>query len=77
VSYDYSNFKIRPTGTFPSVIDGNTEREVTNLESSEGDLTVASYIIENYYPGVGEEKTGKLAESIVQNMKTPDIVGLV
>ncbi|WLR61613.1 cell wall-binding repeat-containing protein [Guptibacillus hwajinpoensis] len=77
VSYDYSNFKIRPTGTFPSVIDGKTEREVTKMESSEGDLTVASYNIENYYPGVGEEKTGKIAESIVKNMKTPDIVGLV
>ncbi|MFK3960877.1 cell wall-binding repeat-containing protein [Guptibacillus hwajinpoensis] len=77
VSYDYSNFKIRPTGIFPSVIDGNTEREVTKMESSEGDLTVASYNIENYYSGVGESKTGKIAESIVKNMKTPDIIGLI
>ncbi|MYL62314.1 hypothetical protein GLW07_02975 [Bacillus hwajinpoensis] len=77
VSYDYSNFKIRPTGTFPTVIDGDTEREVTTIESAPGDLTIASYNIENYYPGVGEEKTGKIAESIVKNMKTPDIVGLI
>ncbi|QHA94390.1 hypothetical protein GNK04_21320 [Bacillus sp. N1-1] len=77
VSYDYSNFKIRPTGTFPTVIDGDTEREVTTIESAKGDLTIASYNIENYYPGVGEEKTGKIAESIVKNMKTPDIVGLI
>ncbi|MCA0170445.1 cell wall-binding repeat-containing protein [Bacillus sp. RAR_GA_16] len=77
VSYDYSNFKIRPTGTFPSVIEGDTEREVTKMETTDGDLTIASYNIENYYPGVGEEKTGKIAESIVKNMKTPDIVGLV
>ncbi len=77
VSYDYSNFKIRSTGTFPTVIDGNTEREVTTIESAPGDLTIASYNIENYYPGVGEEKTGKIAESIVKNMKTPDIVGLI
>ncbi|WP_242688430.1 cell wall-binding repeat-containing protein [Bacillus sp. Cs-700] len=77
VSYDYSNFKIRPTGTFPSVIEGDTEREVTKIETTDGDLTIASYNIENYYPGVGEEKTGKIAESIVKNMKTPDIVGLI
>ncbi|MGB8000065.1 MAG: cell wall-binding repeat-containing protein, partial [Anaerobacillus sp.] len=77
VSYDYSNFKIRPTGTFPSIIEGDTEREVTKIESSEGDLTVASYNIENYYTGVGESKTGKIADSIVKNMKTPDIIGLI
>ncbi|MGA9286915.1 MAG: cell wall-binding repeat-containing protein, partial [Anaerobacillus sp.] len=77
VSYDYSNFKIRPTGTFPSVIEGDTEREVTKIESIEGDLTVASYNIENYYTGVGESKTGKIADSIVKNMKTPDIIGLI
>ncbi|WP_286170891.1 cell wall-binding repeat-containing protein [Bacillus sp. NTK071] len=77
VSYDYSNFKIRPTGTFPSVIEGDTKREVTKIESSEGDLTVASYNIENYYTGVGESKTAKIADSIVNNMKTPDIIGLI
>ncbi|MDP4551602.1 cell wall-binding repeat-containing protein [Alkalihalobacillus macyae] len=77
VSYDYGNFKIRPTGTFPTVIDGDTEREVTTIESSEGDLTVATYNIENYYNGVGESKTAKIADSIVNNMKTPDIIGLI
>ncbi|WP_347548440.1 cell wall-binding repeat-containing protein [Pseudalkalibacillus hwajinpoensis] len=77
VSYDYSNFKIRPTGTFPSVIEGDTAREVTKIESAEGDLTVATYNIENFYAGTDASKVAKIADSIVNNMKTPDIIGLI
>ncbi|WP_409252057.1 cell wall-binding repeat-containing protein [Bacillus sp. SCS-153A] len=77
VSYDYSNFKIRPTGVFPEVADGGTEREVTSIEAGAEDLTVASYNIENFHKGVGEEKISRIADSIINNMKTPDIIGLV
>jgi uncharacterized protein len=77
VSYDYSNFKIRPVGDFPEVVDGGTEREVTSMEAGKEDLTIASYNIENFYNGVGEEKIERIADSIVTNMKTPDIVGLI
>ncbi|BCB05783.1 cell wall-binding repeat-containing protein [Bacillus sp. KH172YL63] len=77
VSYDYSNFKIRPTGDFPEVIDGGTVREVTGITSGEEDLTIASYNIENFYAGIDQSKVEKIAESIVKNLKTPDIIGLV
>lgn len=76
VGYDYSNFKIRPTGTFPSVIDGGTERETTEIEVAEEKLTVATYNIENFR-APQTDKAEKIAESIVSNMKTPDIIGLV
>ncbi|MCA0987102.1 cell wall-binding repeat-containing protein [Guptibacillus algicola] len=76
VSYDYSNFKIRPTGTFPSVVDGGVERETTEIEVSEEKLTVATYNIENFR-APQNDKAEKIAESIVSNMKTPDIIGLV
>ncbi|MHA7139626.1 cell wall-binding repeat-containing protein [Rossellomorea arthrocnemi] len=77
VSYDYSNFKIRPTGTFPTVVDGGTAQEVTSITSEEEDLTIATYNIENFYAGIEESKVEKIADSIVSNMKTPDIIGLV
>ncbi|WP_335870588.1 cell wall-binding repeat-containing protein [Bacillus sp. 2205SS5-2] len=77
VSYDYSNFKIRPTGDFPSVIDGGTVREVTPIDGKIGDLTIASYNIENFHAGTETEKVEKIAKSIVTNLKTPDIIGLV
>ncbi|MGM0843728.1 MAG: cell wall-binding repeat-containing protein [Bacillota bacterium] len=77
VSYDYSNFKIRPTGSFPQLVDGGMEREVTTIDAAEEELTVATYNVENFHKGVGKEKIERIAESIVVNMKTPDIVGLV
>ncbi|MDX8343149.1 S-layer homology domain-containing protein [Rossellomorea sp. YZS02] len=77
VSYDYSNFKIRPAGTFPTVVDGGTEREVTTITPVNEDLTIASYNIENFYAGIDPGKVEKIAQSIVKNMKTPDIIGLV
>ncbi|MGE6754553.1 cell wall-binding repeat-containing protein [Rossellomorea sp. NPDC071047] len=77
VSYDYSNFKIRPTGTFPTVVDGKTAQEVTSITPVKEDLTIASYNIENFYAGIEESKVEKIADSIVSNMKTPDIIGLV
>ncbi|MGD6803421.1 cell wall-binding repeat-containing protein [Rossellomorea aquimaris] len=77
VSYDYSNFKIRPIGTFPKVVDGGTEREVTDIEAAEDELTVATYNVENFHKGVGTEKIDRIADSIITNMKTPDIIGLV
>ncbi|MGM0841757.1 MAG: S-layer homology domain-containing protein [Bacillota bacterium] len=77
VSYDYSNFKIRPTGTFPTVVDGGTAQEVTSITPVKEDLTIASYNIENFYAGIEESKVEKIADSIVSNMKTPDIIGLV
>jgi len=77
VSYDYSNFKIRPTGTFPTVVDGGTTQEVTSITPVKEDLTIATYNIENFYAGIEESKVEKIADSIVSNMKTPDIIGLV
>ncbi|WP_257141098.1 chitobiase/beta-hexosaminidase C-terminal domain-containing protein [Bacillus sp. AFS015802] len=77
VSYDYSNFKIRPAGEFPSIVDGGTDRQVTTIKPKKNELTVASYNIENFYSGTDPDKVGKIAESIVSNMKKPDIVGLI
>jgi uncharacterized protein len=77
VSYDYSNFKIRPAGEFPSVVDGGTDRQVTTIKPKKNELTVASYNIENFYAGTDADKVGKIADSIVSNMKKPDIVGLI
>ncbi|UOQ45694.1 cell wall-binding repeat-containing protein [Halobacillus salinarum] len=77
VSYDYSNFKIRPTGTFPEVVDGGTERETTQITPSEEKLNIASYNIENFSAETSMEKVNKLAESINNNLKTPDIIGLI
>ncbi|WP_083270754.1 chitobiase/beta-hexosaminidase C-terminal domain-containing protein [Bacillus marinisedimentorum] len=77
VSYDYSNFKIRPVGALPEVVNGGTDREVTKLKGLKPKLTVASYNVENFSAATDPEKAAKIAESIVYNLNTPDIIGLV
>jgi uncharacterized protein len=77
VSYDYSNFKIRPTSDIPAVIDGGIKQEVTTINPEVEDLTIATYNIENFHAGTDASKVEKIAKSILNNLKTPDIVGLV
>ncbi len=77
LSYDYSNFKLVLTEDLPEVIDGGLEREITNIEKAEDKLTVASYNVENFSAETDQEKIDKIAHSIIENLKTPDIVGLI
>ncbi|SIS42764.1 chitobiase/beta-hexosaminidase C-terminal domain-containing protein [Salimicrobium flavidum] len=77
VNYDYSNYKIRPTGDLPEVNDGGAEEEFGTLEGSETELSVATYNMENFSPETSPEKTARIAEQMVENMNAPDIVGLV
>ncbi|MCA0984692.1 chitobiase/beta-hexosaminidase C-terminal domain-containing protein [Halobacillus yeomjeoni] len=77
VSYDYSNFKIRPTGDFPSIKDGGTERQEAKLKNNKIKLTVASYNVENFSAETKPEKVKKIASSIVDRLNTPDIIGLI
>ncbi|MBB6449961.1 putative extracellular nuclease [Geomicrobium halophilum] len=77
VDYDYSNFKLRPTETLPEVQDGGTEQEVTSINPNEEDLTIASYNVENFSAETDPERTSDLAQSINENLQSPDIIGLV
>ncbi|WP_211748034.1 5'-nucleotidase C-terminal domain-containing protein [Paenibacillus sp. Marseille-Q4541] len=78
IGYNNSNFKVIPAqGELPAIIKGSYEQEVTTIETDPNKLRVASYNIENFYPGVGAEKINKLATSFVENMKSPDIISLV
>ncbi|WP_081988270.1 chitobiase/beta-hexosaminidase C-terminal domain-containing protein [Halobacillus sp. BBL2006] len=77
VSYDYSNYKIRVTGEFPEIYDGGTEREAAKLKGLNQKMTVASYNVENFSAETNPKKVAKIAESIVENLNTPDVVGLI
>ncbi len=77
MSYGYSNYKVLTKKTsLPQLVEGSNEREITSIVPAEGKLTVASYNVENFSPKVEPEKVTKLAEAIVTNLKSPDIVGL-
>lgn len=81
LGYDYGNFKVRPDGELPAVSAGTSiERETTALTAGEDKLTVASFNVENFSKNIdpkNPDKINNVAKAIVNNLKTPDIVGLL
>lgn len=78
IGYNAGNFKVIPAkDALPALLPSTYEQEITDIEPDQEQLIVASYNIENFYPGVGSSKITKLAASITSNMKQPDIIGLV
>jgi uncharacterized protein len=81
VSYGFSNYKVLTDAEdLPAFVEGNTEREITRIHEKNKELTIASFNVENFSAnekGTSDEKVMRIAESIVHNLKSPDIVGLV
>ncbi|WP_339824090.1 5'-nucleotidase C-terminal domain-containing protein [Paenibacillus sp. FSL R7-0163] len=78
IGYNNGNFKVIPeNGKLPAITPSTFKQETTTLEVNDSKLLIASYNIENFYPGVGATKIQKLADSITNNMKKPDIIGVV
>lgn len=91
VSYGFGNFEINPTEAF-NVITSEIQPETTNLQGDVDKLTVASYNVLNLDPNDGDGDTdvadgrfdairrkasaSPIANQIVNNLKTPDIIGL-
>jgi uncharacterized protein len=76
VSYDFNNYEVlvptAPTVTQPSTL----QKEVTNLTGGAGQLTIATFNVENLDPADGPTKFNNLAARIVTNLKSPDIISL-
>ena len=82
VGYSFGNFEIYPTQPF-NVTNSNLTPEVTNLQSGSNELTVASYNVLNLDPNdsdgdedVANGRYDAIANDIVSNLNTPDIIGL-
>ncbi|WP_342433038.1 5'-nucleotidase C-terminal domain-containing protein [Neobacillus sp. FSL H8-0543] len=77
VSYGFSNYKIlTDAADLPELVEGTNQREELELEFNEDKLTVASYNVENF-TALDAAKMNKIAKSMVNNLKNPDIIGLV
>lgn len=77
MSYGYSYYQVlADKDDLPELIEGPNERETTTITPAENKLTVASYNVENFSTKTHDGKVTRLAEAIVENMKTPDIIGL-
>ena len=76
VDYSFNNYEVL-VSTAPTVVENsNIPKEVTNLTPSTDQLTVATYNVENLDPGDDPSKFNNLANRIVNNLKSPDIISL-
>ncbi|OCQ90156.1 hypothetical protein BCD64_19755 [Nostoc sp. MBR 210] len=76
VSYDFNNYEVLVPSA-PTVVQPSTlQREVTNLTGTADQLTVATFNVENLDPGDGETQFNNLANRIVNNLRSPDIISL-
>ncbi|HEY9763220.1 MAG TPA: choice-of-anchor I family protein [Trichocoleus sp.] len=76
VSYDFNNYEVLVTSA-PTVVQASPlQKEVTALTSSATQLTVATFNVENLDPGDGASKFNALAQAIIKNLKSPDIINL-
>jgi len=74
VDYSFSNFKYLVTGT-PQRVDNGLQREVTEAPRA-NQLAMGSMNVENLDPTDSEEKFAALAEILVTNLQSPDIVAV-
>jgi predicted extracellular nuclease len=82
VGYSFGNFEVKATEAFTPT-SSELQPEVTNLIWTENQLTVASFNVENLDPNDGdgdediaEGKFDAIANQIVNNLNTPDIIAL-
>ncbi|NES68427.1 MAG: type I secretion C-terminal target domain-containing protein, partial [Okeania sp. SIO2D1] len=82
VSYDFGNFQIQPTQSFTAG-SSTIQAEVTNITPENDRLTVASYNVLNLDPNDSDGDTDvangrfeTIASQIINNLSTPDIIGL-
>ena len=77
MDYDYSNFQLIATEELPELKQSNYEPETTTITSESNKLRVATYNVENFSTGDAGDKANRIAETITDNMKNPDILSLV
>lgn len=78
VSYSFSNYKILvDQDTLPELNEAEFVEDYSELEAGKDQLTIASYNIENFSAETDAAKTKRIAVSIIQNLNSPDIIGLV
>ena len=76
MGYGFGNFEVNVTESF-EISPSGLAQEVTELVGGEDDLTVASYNVLNLSPlSADDAQRTLLAEQIVNNLSSPDIIGL-
>ena len=75
LSYDFGMFRVFPTAA-PTVRAGGLKKDVFSATPRTDEVTVATFNVENLDPKDPAEKFDRLASTIVDNLGSPDILGL-
>jgi len=76
VDFAYGNYRLLATSTDLTLNPALLEPEHTLFQATENSLTVATFNVENLSARSDDARFTQLAEQIVQNLKSPDILGL-
>ncbi|MHC0036457.1 endonuclease [Pseudoneobacillus sp. C159] len=77
IHYGYSNYKLMAQeSTLPKLTETPILREPTSIVPAADKLTIATYNVENFSTKTPADKVSKIADAIVNKMKSPDIIGL-
>ncbi|MFD1779585.1 5'-nucleotidase C-terminal domain-containing protein [Fredinandcohnia salidurans] len=81
VNYGFQNYKIYVDleDMQSNHVKGNAEPETTTIVKEDDKVTIASYNLENFSNNskeTSDDKARKLARAFVQDMKSPDIIGV-
>ena len=71
--YSFDNFKYYPLTE--ATATGALQREVTETPKS-NELAIATFNVENLAPGDSPAKYAGLADTLINNLKAPDIVSI-
>ncbi|HEY8652819.1 MAG TPA: nuclease [Dermatophilaceae bacterium] len=74
IDYSFNNPKLEVIAT-PVLTLGGLQREITKPQSN-NQLAVSTFNVENLAPGDPQIKFDRLAGQVVNNLKSPDIMGL-
>ncbi|WP_328958381.1 lamin tail domain-containing protein [Kitasatospora purpeofusca] len=74
LDYSFGNFKLLVTAT-PTVLPGGLAAETTAAPAA-GELSTATFNVENLAPGDPQAKFDGLAAAVVTNLRSPDLIAL-
>ncbi len=74
IEYSFGLFNLLPP-TSPTLRDGGLQREITDRQGGD-ELAAATFNVENLSPLAPPEKFAALAEQIIENLRTPDLLAL-
>jgi predicted extracellular nuclease len=74
LDYSFGNFKLLPVST-PTMVAGGLARELTGTPRG-SQLALATFNVENLDPSDPPDKFGALANQIVTNLRSPDVIAL-